>query len=210
MVNSNNDKFRRQVVPFDARRVDSILCKLPLWISDVDINAAITIVYAIKLIPSVISFDFAIIVLSQLNLQLFPLSLKPIVASKLSKKKHWKWMRTRGVCVRNKDVCLRPSTTSLFGYMEGKIVNSSSILLCHKGGTRKKKEPWMATCLSGSSIWKMPLFCKMEFSKTFLSVHAAKEITREVKKAQLNIASISLRYIDAENVQNLKYGMRMS
>lgn len=80
-------------------------------------NAAITIVYAVKLIPSVISFDFAIIVLSQLNLQLFPLTLEPIFTSKCPEKRNSSRMNAykRRVCVRNEDVRLRVCTNSLEG-----------------------------------------------------------------------------------------------
>lgn len=71
----------------------------------------------------------------------------------------------------------------------------------------------MATCLSSSSIWEMPLFSKMGFSKTFLSVHAdmKEENMRKVKRTQLNLASISFCYVDvdAKNVRTPWYNVNV-
>lgn len=59
----------------------------------------------------------------------------------------------------------------------------------------------------------MPLFSKMGFSKTFLSVHAdmKAESMRKAKKTQLNLASISLCYIDvdAKNVRIPGYNVNV-
>lgn len=153
-----------------STRVDSISCKLPLWNPDVDINAAITIVCAIKLIPSVISFDFAIIVWSQLNLQLFPLSLEPIFASKLPKKKNLSqmdaWKRRLCVCAewRCLTLCLHKLSVQIW---KGKLLTLHRFPFARKERKGKKWNRKWLPVWAAHRFEKCLYSLKWDFQKPF-------------------------------------------
>lgn len=133
-------------------------------------------IYAIKLIPSVISFDFTYYRIIATKSEI--LSVFAEASFRISQQK--KKSNKPNACIKNQCVrvehiwlhgCTPHTRICIWGIEEGKIVHSSSVSLCHNPEPKKCSRKWLP-------VWADRRFEKClyavvwDFQISFLSVHS--------------------------------------